>query len=74
MTAEAISDLLYQSSGLLGVSGLSDDMKTLIESTRPEAAEAVELFVYRIGREPGRRVQVNAGFGLICTLFLNGQS
>ena len=53
MTAGAISDLLYQSSGLLGVSGLSDDMKTLIESTRPEAAEAVELFVYRIGRELG---------------------
>ena len=45
MTAGAISNLLYQSSGLLGVSGLSDDMKTLLESTRPEAAEAVELFV-----------------------------
>jgi acetate kinase len=38
---------------LLGVSGLSDDMKTLIESTRPKAAEAVELFIYRIGRELG---------------------
>jgi acetate kinase len=53
MTAEAIGDLLYRSSGLLGVSGLSDDMKTLLESDEPHAAEAVDLFVYRIGRELG---------------------
>jgi acetate kinase len=53
MTAGAISDLLYHSSGLLGVSGVSDDMKTLLESNRPHAAEAVELFVYRICRELG---------------------
>jgi acetate kinase len=53
MTAAAISDLLYQSSGLLGVSGISDDMKTLLESKKPEANEAIGLFVYRIGRELG---------------------
>lgn len=53
MTAAAISDLLYQSSGLLGVSGLSDDMKTLLASDKPRAAEAVDLFVYRICRELG---------------------
>lgn len=53
MTAAAISDLLYQSSGLLGVSGFSDDMKTLLASEKPQAAEAVDLFVYRIGRELG---------------------
>jgi acetate kinase len=53
MTAEAISELLYNSSGLLGVSGVSDDMKRLLESNRPQAAEAVELFVYRICRELG---------------------
>jgi acetate kinase len=53
MTAAAISDLLYHSSGFLGVSGLSDDMKTLLESSKPHAAEAVELFVYRICRELG---------------------
>jgi acetate kinase len=45
--------LLYHSSGLLGVSGLSDDMKALLASERPHAAEAVDLFVYRIGRELG---------------------
>lgn len=53
MIADAIGDLLYNSSGLLGVSGLSDDMKTLLESSSPQAAEAVDLFVYRIGRELG---------------------
>jgi acetate kinase len=53
MTAAAISDLLYHSSGLFGVSGLSDDMRTLLASSDPHAAEAVDLFVYRIGRELG---------------------
>ena len=53
MTADAVSDLLYQSSGLLGVSGISDDMKTLLESDKPRAGEAVALFVYRICRELG---------------------
>ena len=53
MTAGAISDLLYHSSGLFGVSGISDDMRTLLASRDPHAAEAVALFVYRIGRELG---------------------
>jgi acetate kinase len=53
MTAQAVSDLLYHSSGLLGVSGVSDDMRTLLASDDPDAADAVGLFVYRIGRELG---------------------
>lgn len=53
MTAKAISDLLYHDSGLLGVSGLSNDMRTLLASADPHAGEAVELFVYRICRELG---------------------
>ena len=53
MSASAVSDLLYQSSGLFGVSGLSDDMKTLLESDKPSAREAIELFVYRVCRELG---------------------
>lgn len=53
MTAAAISDLLYQSSGLLGVSGFSDDMKTLLATDKAHAAEAVDLFVYRICCELG---------------------
>ena len=53
MTAQAVSDLLYHSSGLLGVSGISDDMRTLLARDDPHAAEAVALFVYRICRELG---------------------
>lgn len=49
----ALSDLLYNRSGLLGVSGLSADMRALLASGRPAAAEAVELFCYRIVRELG---------------------
>jgi len=53
MTPDAISDLLYRRSGLLGVSGISDDMRTLLASDDPHAEEAIALFVYRIGRELG---------------------
>jgi acetate kinase len=53
MDAATISDLLYERSGLLGVSGVSDDMRVLLASHDPRAAEAVRLFVYWIGRELG---------------------
>ncbi|HOM15418.1 MAG TPA: acetate kinase, partial [Rubrivivax sp.] len=53
MDARAIEQLIYSESGLLGVSGISGDMRTLLESADPRAALAVELFVYRIGRELG---------------------
>lgn len=53
MSAEELVTLLYEQSGLLGVSGISGDMRTLIGSDDPAAAEAVDLFVYRIGREIG---------------------
>jgi acetate kinase len=53
MDSGAIEHLLYQRSGLLGVSGMSSDMRTLLASPQPHAQEAVDLFVYRIGRELG---------------------
>lgn len=53
MDARAIERLLYKESGLLGVSGLSSDMRTLLESDAPRARFAIELFVYRISRELG---------------------
>jgi acetate kinase len=62
MSAAAVSDLLYHSSGLLGVSGISDDMKALLESGKPEAREAVDLFVYRICRELGSLVAAMGDF------------
>jgi acetate kinase len=53
MDAAALTDLLYHRCGLLGVSGVSHDMRSLLASGEPQAAEAVDLFVYRIGRELG---------------------
>jgi acetate kinase len=53
LDASAIQSLLYNESGLLGVSGISSDMRTLLASSDPRAAEAVDLYVYRIGRELG---------------------
>ncbi len=51
MTAVEVSDLLYQNTGLKGVSGVSGDMRTLLESTRPEAKEAVELYCYLAAKQ-----------------------
>lgn len=53
MDARALEKLIYRESGLLGVSGISSDMRTLRASSDPAAAEAIRLFVYRIVREAG---------------------
>ena len=53
MDAAAISDLLYRRSGRLGLSGLSNDMRTLEASDTPGAREAIDYFVFRIQRELG---------------------
>lgn len=52
MTADEVENLLYRRSGLLGISGgISSDMRVLLGSDDPRAAEAIELFTYRIARE-----------------------
>lgn len=51
MSAREVASLLYDRSGLLGVSGVSDDMADLLASSAPAAKEAVDLFIYRIARE-----------------------
>jgi acetate kinase len=53
MDASELERTLYARSGLLGVSGISSDMRALLASDDPRAREAVDLFVYRIGRELG---------------------
>jgi acetate kinase len=53
MDTSAIERLIYSQSGLLGVSGISSDMRELLASNELRAREAVDLFVYRIGRELG---------------------
>jgi acetate kinase len=52
MNAAAIKTLIYERSGLLGVTGLLSD-RALLASERPAAKEAIDLFVYRIRRELG---------------------
>lgn len=61
MDARAIERLIYKESGLLGVSGISSDMRELLASDEPRAALAVDLFVYRIGRELGSLAAVLGG-------------
>jgi acetate kinase len=69
MDAAAIEDLIYRQSGLLGVSGVSSDMRALRASSNPAAAEAIALFVYRIVRELGSLV---AALGGIDALVFSG--
>jgi acetate kinase len=51
MSAKDITQTLYERSGLLGVSGISSDMRDLLDSGDTAAREAIDLFVYRIARE-----------------------
>jgi acetate kinase len=53
MTSASLGQLLYKQSGLLGVSGISHDMRTLLESDDARAKLAVDLYVYRVSREIG---------------------
>lgn len=53
MDVDTLHDMLYYRSGLLGVSGISNDMQELLASSAPAAAEAIDVFVYRISREIG---------------------
>jgi acetate kinase len=70
MSVGDVTDLLYRRSGLLGVSGISHDMRSLLASNAREAAEAIELFVYRINRELGSLVA--ALDGLDALVFTGG--
>ncbi len=65
ITADGVRRMLYEDSGLLGLSGISHDMRELLASPAPEAAEAVEVFVYRGGREIG---SLSAALGGLDTL------
>ena len=65
MDAGAIEKLIYTKSGLLGVSGISSDMRTLLESKEPRARLAVDLFLYRIRREMGSLVAALGGVDAI---------
>lgn len=64
-TPDQVERLLDQESGLLGVSGISSDMRDLLSSPMPEAAEAVNLFCYRVAREIGAMVAALQGLDAI---------
>lgn len=61
LDAPALARLLYHESGLLGVSGISSDMRTLLASREPRAVLAVNLFCYRALRELGSLVAALGG-------------
>jgi acetate kinase len=71
----AIEAMLYKESGLLGVSGISSDMRDLLASDDPRASEAVDLYVYRIGRELGSLAAALGGLdGLVFTAGIGERS
>ena len=53
MSIAELTETLYKKSGLLGLSGISNDMRSLQESNKIEAKEAIEYFVFRCQREVG---------------------
>lgn len=53
LNVDQLETLLYRQSGLLGISGVSNDVRDLLASDQPSAADAIEYFVYRIVREIG---------------------
>jgi acetate kinase len=65
MDARAIEKLIYNQSGLLGVSGLSSDMRTLLASDDPRARLAIDLYCYRIRREMGSLAAALGGLDAI---------
>jgi acetate kinase len=68
LDARGVEDLIYKRSGLLGVSGVSSDMRTLRASPEPAAKEAIALFVYRVVREIGSLAAALGGLdGLVFT-------
>ena len=53
LSPKQLEDLLYKQSGLLGLSGISNDMRVLLDSSEPRARLAIDYFVYRVSREIG---------------------
>jgi acetate kinase len=68
LSAKDVETILYKKSGLLGISGISNDMRDLIGSSEPGARLAVDYFVYRAAKEIGALAAVLGGIdGLVFT-------
>jgi acetate kinase len=70
MSVSDVERLLYRESGLLGVSGISEDVRTLLASSDPRAAEALDLFAFRIARDVS--AMASSLGGLECLIFTGG--
>ncbi|MGA7780159.1 MAG: acetate/propionate family kinase [Paraburkholderia sp.] len=70
LSAKEVEKMLYEKSGLLGVSGISADSRELQTSDRPEAQEALALFTFRIAGET-TRLATSLG-GMDCLVFTAG--
>jgi acetate kinase len=68
LTVKEVESMLYKQSGLLGISGISNDMRDLLSRSEPEARLAVDYFVYRAAKEIGALTAVLGGLdGLVFT-------
>ena len=61
LSASEVETVLYEKSGLLGISGISNDMRVLLESSDPRARLAVDYFVYQAARHIGALAGVLGG-------------
>jgi acetate kinase len=68
LSATEVETILYKKSGLLGISGISNDMRDLLDSSNPAARLAVDYFVYRVAKEMGALAAVLGGIdGVVFT-------
>lgn len=68
MSVKEVEEILYKKSGLLGISGISNDMRDLLGKNEPEARLAVDYFIYRVAKEIGALTSVLGGIdGLVFT-------
>jgi acetate kinase len=75
LSATEVENILYRRSGLLGISGLSNDMRNLLASTEPAARLAIDYFVYRAAKELGALAAVLGGIdGLVFTAGIGERS
>jgi acetate kinase len=68
LSAKDVETMLYKQSGLLAISGISNDMRDLLQNEAPAARLAVDFFVYRVAKEIGALTAVLGGLdGLVFT-------
>ena len=75
LSAKEVETILYKKSGLLGISGISNDMRDLVDNPEPAARLAVDYFVYRVTKEIGALAAVLGGLdGIVFTAGIGERS